>query len=42
MNHEIAETDLEKAQMLNFYFSSQTKVDDTNKPLPNVEPAQHV
>ena len=27
--------------MLN-YFSSQTKVDDTNKPLPNVEPAQHV
>ena len=42
LNHEIAEFDLEKAQMLNSYFSSQTKVDDTNKPLPNVEPAQHV
>ncbi|MCG8113671.1 MAG: reverse transcriptase domain-containing protein [Candidatus Thiodiazotropha taylori] len=42
MNHEIAETDLEKAQMLNSYFSSQTKVDDTSKPLPNLDPAQHV
>ena len=39
-NHEIAETDLQKAQMLNSYFSSQTKVDDSNKQIPNIEPAQ--
>ena len=41
MNHEVAETDLQKAEMLNSYFSSQTKVNDSNKPLPYIEHAQH-
>ena len=41
MNHEVAETDLQKAEMLNSYFSSQTKVNDSNKPLSYIEHAQH-
>ena len=36
-----AKTHCQKAQLLNTYFSSQTKVDDLNKPLHNIEPAQH-
>ena len=34
-------TNLLKAEMLNLYFSSQTRVDDTNKDLPLLEPAVH-
>ena len=34
MHNEFAETDQAKAEMLNLYFSSQTRVDDTNKDLP--------
>ena len=37
MNHEVAQTDCQKAELLNTYVSSQTKVNDLNKPLP----AQH-
>ena len=39
MNNDYAETDLQKANMLNEYFSSQTVIDDINKQLP---PDQHV
>ena len=41
MNHEMAETDQQKAEMLNTYFLSQTKVKDTYKALPTLEPVQH-
>ena len=41
MTHEVAQTDCQKAELLNTYFSSQTKVNDLNKPLFNIEPAQH-
>ena len=41
MINEFAETDLAKAEMLNLYISSQTRVDDTNKDLPLLEPALH-
>lgn len=34
LNGEVADDDLEKANMLNNYFSSQTLVNDTNKQLP--------
>ena len=34
LDNEIAETDLQKANMLNKYFSSQSTVDDNNKNLP--------
>lgn len=33
-NNETAETDIEKATMLNDYFASQSVVNDNNKPLP--------
>ena len=42
MNHEMAETDQQKAEMLNTYFSSQTKVNDTNKALPTLQPVQYI
>ena len=42
MNNDYAETALQKANMLNEYFSSQTTVDDINKQLPYLPPAQHV
>ena len=41
MINEFAETDQAKAEMLNLYFSSQTRVYDTNKDLPLLEPALH-
>ena len=41
MPNEFAETDQPKAEMLNLYFSLQTRVDDTNKDLPLLEPALH-
>ena len=41
MNNEFAETDQAKAEMFNLYFSSQTRVDDTNKDLPLLELALH-
>ena len=34
LNNEYAETDLQKANMLNKYFSSQSVVDDNNKSMP--------
>ena len=42
MNHEMTETDQQKAEMLNTYFSSQTKVNGTNKQLPTLKLVQHV
>ena len=42
MNQGIAQTDCQKAELLNTYFISQTKVNDLNKPLPNIAPAQHI
>ena len=42
MNHEMAETDQQKAEMFNTYFSSQTKVSDTNKALPTLESVQDI
>ena len=39
MHNEFAETDQAKAEMLNLYFSSHTRVDDTNKDFPLIEPA---
>ncbi|MCG7879157.1 MAG: reverse transcriptase domain-containing protein, partial [Candidatus Thiodiazotropha endolucinida] len=41
MNHEVAETDEQKAEMLNLYFSAQTRVNDTNKTLPTLEPVPY-
>ena len=41
MNHKVTDTDCQKAELLNTYFSSQTKVDDMNKPSSNIKPAQH-
>ena len=41
MNNEFAESDQQKVETLNLYFSSQTKVDDSNKDLPYLEPAPH-
>ena len=36
MNNEHAESDLQKANMLNNFFTSQTIVDDSNKTLPDI------
>ena len=41
MNNEFAESDQQKVEMLNLYFSSQTQVDNSNKDLPYLEPAPH-
>ena len=41
MHNKFAETDQAKAEMLNLYFSSQTRLHDTYKDLPLLEPAQH-
>ena len=41
INSELAEDNLQKANMLNSYFSSQIFVEDDNKPLPQLEPSQH-
>lgn len=41
MDNEYAESDVQKATMLNKYFTSQTVVDDGNKPLPSLPPAQY-
>ena len=41
MNNEFAENNLQKANMLNAYFTSQTFVEDDNRPLPQLEPIQH-
>ena len=42
MNNEFAEAYQTKAEMLNLYYSSQTRVDDTNKDLTLLEPALHL
>ena len=42
MNNDYVETDLQKAIMLTEYFSSQTAIDDINKQLLYLPPAQHV
>ena len=41
-NNNYAETDFHKANMLNEYFASQTVVNDNNKQLPPLAPAQHI
>ena len=41
-NNNYAETDFHKANMLNEYFASQTVVNDSNKQLPPLAPAQHI
>ena len=41
MNKECAETDIQKANMLNNYFASQATLDDDNRPLPQFSPVQH-
>ena len=41
MNNECAETDIQKANMLNNYFASQATLDDDNRPLPHFTPVQH-
>ena len=41
MNNECAETDIQKANMLNNYFASQATLDDDNRPLPQFAPVQH-
>ena len=41
MNSELAEDNLQKANMLNSYFTSQTFVEDDNRPLPQLEPSRH-
>ena len=40
MNNEFAENNLQKANMLKAYFTSQTFVEDDNRPLPQLEPIQ--
>ena len=39
MNNEFAKSDQQEVEMLNLYFSFQTQVDDSNKDLPDLEPA---
>ena len=41
MYNEFAENNQAKAEMLNLYFVSQTRVDSTHKDLPFLEPALH-
>ena len=41
LNNEYAETDYQKANMLNEYFSSQSDIDDQNKSLPPPKPVEH-
>ena len=41
MDNEFAETNQAKAEMLYLYFVTQTRVDNTNKDLPLLEPALH-
>ena len=42
MNKVHAETDLQKTNMLNEYFASQQRINDRNKQLPHLPPAQHI
>ena len=41
MNNECAKTDIQKTNMLNNYFASQSTLDDDNRPLPQFAPVQH-
>ena len=41
INNECAETDIQKANMLNTNFASQATLDDDNRPLPQFAPVQH-
>ena len=41
MNQEYAENDLQKADMLNAFFTAQTTLNDANKPLPNLDPVPY-
>ena len=41
MNNEYAETDIQKADMLNKYFASQMDLDDNNRPLPHIPPTEY-
>ena len=41
MNNECAETDIQKASMLDNYLASQATLDDDNRPLPQFAPVQY-
>ena len=41
MNQEYAVNDLQKANMLNVFFTAQTTLNDANKPLPNLDPVPY-
>ena len=41
MNNEYAETSIQKANMLNNYFSTQATIADSNKSLPQPANVQH-
>ena len=41
MNNKCAESDMEKANMLNSYFALQSMVNDNNHPLPQTSSPQH-
>ena len=41
MNNKCAETDIQKANMLNNYYASQATLDNDNRPLPHFTPVQH-
>ena len=41
INNEIAETEAEKAEILNYYFASQSTINDTNVPLPDLDPPNY-
>ncbi|MCG8113232.1 MAG: reverse transcriptase domain-containing protein, partial [Candidatus Thiodiazotropha taylori] len=41
MNQEYAESDMQKANMLNKFFTSQTNLNDANKPLPILDPVPY-
>ena len=42
LNNEHAETDIQKATMLNDYFTTQSTVIDDNRPLPQIPPVDHI
>ena len=41
LNNEHAETDIQRATMLNDYFTTQSTVIDDNRPLPQLPPVDH-
>ena len=41
IDNEIAETEAEKAKILNYYFASQSTINDINVPLPDLDPPNY-